>query len=226
MVVLFGPQHAPAEPGLSRTNIRFTVPSMPKVTEEHRAARREQIISAARKCVLRKGFHQASMADVIAESGLSAGAVYRYFKGKEQILESIADQSIGRVEDMLLELLADGAAPHPADVIETMLEWIVEHADDEEGDFTVIAVQAWGEAVRGGKVLDIVMPKIRQIRELWIEIARRWQAAGHLPADADPQHVGQALMGLFPGFIVQRLLVGDVTPRSYANGLRALLAAR
>ncbi|HEY9407971.1 MAG TPA: helix-turn-helix domain-containing protein, partial [Jiangellaceae bacterium] len=52
---------------------------MPRVSEAHLAARRDQILQAAWTCFARDGFHATSMQDVFAEAGLSAGAVYRYF---------------------------------------------------------------------------------------------------------------------------------------------------
>ncbi len=44
---------------------------MPKVTQQHMDARREQILDAARRCFLRDGFHSTSMQDLFAEAGLS-----------------------------------------------------------------------------------------------------------------------------------------------------------
>ncbi len=49
---------------------------MPRVTLEHTAARRIQILEAARVCFIRDGFHATSMQDIQRESGLSAGAIY------------------------------------------------------------------------------------------------------------------------------------------------------
>ena len=59
---------------------------MPRITEERRQARREQILDAARACLLEHGPEKVSMEMIIARSGLSTGAVYRYFKGKEEIM--------------------------------------------------------------------------------------------------------------------------------------------
>src|SRR3954453_3003315 len=42
---------------------------VPKVSDEHRAARREQILGAAAGCVARQGFHRMTMADVISAAG-------------------------------------------------------------------------------------------------------------------------------------------------------------
>ena len=49
---------------------------MPKVSQEHRDARRAQILRAAAACFERKGYQRTTMADIIRESGLSAGAIY------------------------------------------------------------------------------------------------------------------------------------------------------
>jgi AcrR family transcriptional regulator len=214
---------APTTARLSRTNIRFSMAGVPKVSAEHRSARREQILRAAWRCVAREGFHKTTMADVIAESGLSAGAVYGYFRSKNEIITAIADRSIGTVDQVFRAALADGRSPHPADVLQQVLEQLLQAALVEDGDLTLIAVQAWGEAVRGGEIHDLVQPRIAGVRDHWVEVARRYRAAGGLGADADPEEVGRALLGLIPGFILQRLLLGEVTPQGYAAGVRAML---
>src|SRR3972149_11455980 len=71
---------------------------MPKVTEAPLEARRSQTLDAAWPCFARKGYHQATMQDICQESGLSPGAIYRYFASKEAILKAINDrrQEMGR----------------------------------------------------------------------------------------------------------------------------------
>lgn len=56
---------------------------MPKVSDAHLEARREQILDAAEACFSREGFHQTSMQDICREAELSPGAVYRHFSSKE-----------------------------------------------------------------------------------------------------------------------------------------------
>lgn len=48
--------------------------------------RQQQVISAAKVCFSRSGFHGASMADISRESALGAGQIYRYFSSKELIV--------------------------------------------------------------------------------------------------------------------------------------------
>ena len=68
---------------------------MPKVTEAYLEARREEILDAAIACFTRKGFHQTTMEDIFREAELSAGAVYRYFAGKEEIIEAAVRKGPG-----------------------------------------------------------------------------------------------------------------------------------
>jgi len=65
---------------------------MPKIAEAARAARREQIIAAARACFARAGYHATTMADVAAQAGLSKGTPYLYFESKEALFIALAEE--------------------------------------------------------------------------------------------------------------------------------------
>ena len=64
---------------------------MPKVSEEHKEARKRQILEAAVYCFAEKGFHPTTMQDICKRAELSPGAVYLYFPGKEQLIEALVD---------------------------------------------------------------------------------------------------------------------------------------
>jgi TetR/AcrR family transcriptional repressor of uid operon len=53
--------------------------------------RRRQILDAALDCFRRRGFHQTSMHEICAAAGISAGALYRYFGSKAEIITAIAE---------------------------------------------------------------------------------------------------------------------------------------
>ena len=58
--------------------------------------RREQILEAATSVFARLGVHKARMDDIVEEAGLSKGAVYWYFKSKDEITKSILDWFLSR----------------------------------------------------------------------------------------------------------------------------------
>ena len=51
---------------------------------------RTRILDAAHRCFVRSGFHRATMQDVAAEAGMSAGNIYRYFASKDAIVAGLS----------------------------------------------------------------------------------------------------------------------------------------
>jgi AcrR family transcriptional regulator len=200
---------------------------MPRVSDAYRVNRRAEIVGAAGRRFTRNGFHATSMADIIEESGLSAGAVYRYFQSKEEIIGAVAETALRNADAIFAGLLADGAVPTPAHAVTTVIETLIAqgaHDPDTGQDLTRIALQVWAEALRNPDLHRRAGEAAGQLRAQYAEVARRWQAAGNLPADAVPEHVGAAMLGLTQGFLLQRLLVPDTSVAGYASGLQALLA--
>jgi AcrR family transcriptional regulator len=196
---------------------------MPKVSDEHRLARRQQIVAAARTCVAHHGFHKTTMADVIRESGLSAGAVYGYFKSKDEIVAAIADDALSSVDRLFEGLLATNEPLTPLAALEATVEHVALVAGQAGGDVTKVGIQAWAEALHNEAIMAIASGKYRMLRNHFVEVARRAQADGTVDPDTDPEYIAQVLFGLIPGFILQRLILGDVTPQTYIAGLAALL---
>lgn len=60
---------------------------MPRISAEKQEDRRRQIRDAAARCFARKGIQATTMREIFAESGMSAGAVYNYFKTKDELIE-------------------------------------------------------------------------------------------------------------------------------------------
>ena len=194
---------------------------MPRVSEAHRERRRQQILDAARRCFVRKGFHQSTMADVFAESGLSAGAVYRYFRGKDEIIAAIAETVVDNVTE-LLRPLVDQDPPPPLDaVLRHGLASVDDLAFGEDG-FAQLAPQVWAEALRDPVLLEVVRSRYVVVRGLLSDLVRAEQKVGRVAADADPDDVAAVLFGSIIGYLLQRLLFGELRPGPYAAGLAAL----
>ncbi|MGG2080735.1 TetR family transcriptional regulator [Lysinibacillus pakistanensis] len=51
----------------------------PKVSEEYKKERERELIEAAKKVFIEKGFVHASMQDIMDKAGISRGALYSYF---------------------------------------------------------------------------------------------------------------------------------------------------
>ncbi|CAI9399693.1 TetR/AcrR family transcriptional regulator [Nocardioides sp. T2.26MG-1] len=193
---------------------------MPKVSDEHRAA---QILDAAMRLAATEGFHRMTMAEVVAVSGLSAGAVYGYFRSKQELVRAIAQRAVGRIATTI-DALADAEPPvPPAEGLEAVLDRLLGLSDELGYDVPALAIQGWSEATRDPEVREILGTELLRVRRAWRDFAERVRDRGLLSPEADVDAVGNALMAMLPGFIVFRTVFGDVTPRSHASGVAELM---
>jgi TetR/AcrR family transcriptional regulator, transcriptional repressor of aconitase len=182
---------------------------MPKVSEEHLAARRRQILDAALVCFSRSGFHQTSMQQIFEESGLSPGAVYRYFKGKEEIVQAIAAETLGG----FAATLEAGPPTGPAGMLERLMDTF--DAVEQRDQRMRLALQVWGEAMVNPRLATFVRNAVDGLRQ---------RIAAELD-HPDPDGTARVLVALAQGIVVQRDLYGDrFDPAEFRAAALALLS--
>src|SRR3954453_12899678 len=76
---------------------------MPKVSEEHLEARREQILEGARRAFARHGYEGATVARLEEEIGLSRGAIFNYFPDKWSLFFELASRDQYELTALLME---------------------------------------------------------------------------------------------------------------------------
>lgn len=172
---------------------------------------------------MRQGFHQTSMADIFTEAGLSAGAVYGYFKSKDEIIAAIAEHVIGNVTAMLEPIVGQAPPPRLHEAIRDGLR-TAEHLAFGPDGFARLAPQVWAESLRSPRLAAVVNERYLGIHELMTRLVSAEQAAGHISSDTEPAEVAKVLVGAIMGYIVQRVLIDNVRPDSYAAGLAAMVA--
>ena len=195
---------------------------MPRVTQEHLDARRRQILDAARRCFVKNGFHATSMQDVLTEADLSAGAVYRYFRSKEEIIAAIADEALTALTASVADVLDTDPLPSLEDVVGRILA-VVGRLDAGQ-ELANLAVQVWAEALRSPALGERVAATFGGLRGALAQLAAVYVERGLIPPDVPPMSVAKVLIAIGPGFAMQRALLGDVDEEMFADGLRALLA--
>lgn len=125
---------------------------MPKVSEEYIQNKKNAIVQAAYRVCLRKPAQMVTMTDVIEESGLSQGGIYRFYKDLDEILcdmitgmrsdyniidgieEIIGDEdaSFEEVTHRICGLLADVMEEHLLDIQKINFDLTVMAINDPE----------------------------------------------------------------------------------------------
>lgn len=199
---------------------------MPRVTDEHRDRRRAQILDAARRCFARDGFHQTSMTDLLTEAGLSAGAFYRYFRSKDEVIVLIAEQGLSRLGGILDRLAGSGDACSLGEIVGEIARGMALVDRDELSHQLLVAVQGWSEALRNEDLRASVRSGFADAHAHLVRVIATSQAAGGIRADLDPHLGARVVLALVPGFILQLTVVGDVDADGFADAAVAVLDGR
>jgi AcrR family transcriptional regulator len=194
---------------------------MPKVTEEHRVARRQQIAQAALRCFTRTGFQQTSMADIIAESGLSAGAIYGHYKNKEELVEL----AVSEVLDARFLDMAEARRREPMLSPGELVRLLVEGLTAQIGDLRLL-LQIWGQVPVNPRLGELTDRVGERIRATFAGYLAEWYGQDHPPAEAARLAARDSTLyvGLVQGYITQTALFWDFDQQAYLAAVAAFTA--
>ncbi len=196
---------------------------MPRVSQSYLDSRRRQIMDAAITCFARHGFDQATMQDIVAETGMSAGAIYRYFRSKEDIVAAIAAEHHAAEAAALAEWRGgDDVAEALRHLVGVSLGRL---ADPAEQRWRRVTVQVWGEALHNDRVMSIVRGGLDAPLQILAELFRQGQRDGRLPQQLDPDGAARVCASIFQGLVLQQACDPGLDVQAYINAVLALVDA-
>jgi AcrR family transcriptional regulator len=182
---------------------------MPKVTEAHLEARRQQIMDAAWACFARKGYYQTTMQDICEESDLSPGAIYRYFAGKEAIRTAVYDRQQEWARDVLET--ARSQARQPRDTLEIIGQtmWLSYFSDPTFETMARVEIENRPEILRDKELLNDYRKNLTFWRTLVTQLLTEAKEVGQLKADVDPASLASFFICAHQGLLHLRLVDPD-----------------
>ncbi len=166
---------------------------MPRVSTAFKEDRRAEILDAARRCVARSGFHQASMQDICAEAGMSPGNLYRYFPSKEAIIAGIAERDRAEVGAQL------AAAQYTDDFFATFAALVRHHLVDRSADDVGLCAEMVSESRRNPAIGRIMQDFDADVHTRLIAMLRAAAERGDIRSDVDFEGVVTMLMVIADG---------------------------
>jgi TetR/AcrR family transcriptional regulator, transcriptional repressor of aconitase len=198
---------------------------MPRITDQRREARREQVLEAARACLQERGLEAVSMEMIIARSGLSTGAVYGYFKGKDQIINAVITEGTAEMSASLAPILTNPEPPSPPEFLEQVLHAIVGFGRNKKADIDRLGVSlhGWSHSQSDAELKAATRASYAGLRQLFLDVVRRWQASGTIDATVDPECIAELMTSITLGFVAQRALAGSADVTAHVSALRTLM---
>jgi AcrR family transcriptional regulator len=117
--------------------------------DERAQERRVQIVEAARQCVVRRGFHASTMAEIAATAKMSVGLIYRYFPNKDAIAHAIVESVVNRTDPPSIPHRSEEIA---GDIARLMLS----EPPPEQRENQMLLLEVHVEATRNPVVAEIM----------------------------------------------------------------------
>ncbi|HSG14367.1 MAG TPA: helix-turn-helix domain-containing protein [Gaiellaceae bacterium] len=162
---------------------------MPKISEERKAERREQILAGARRAFAENGYEGATVARLEEATGLSRGAIFNYFPSKEDLFLELAWRDNERLIGLWLEHGWEAA-----------LREVVREDPDWLGVYLEMTRKVRTDAEFARRHEERTE---RELAPLLVERVREQQARGTLRDDYPPERVAGFIGLVADGVVLQ-----------------------
>ena len=159
--------------------------------------RREQIIAAARKTIIKYGSEHVTVKAIAKAVGISEGNIYRHFKSKRDILSLLADYT----EDNLVGDITRASARNKPrlEVLDSVLKSHLSHVQQRRGiSFQVIAeIISLGDKKLNRKIYHTIERYTSHLKNLLAEGVE----SGEVREDVDLEAAATVLFGIIQGLV-------------------------
>lgn len=186
---------------------------------EGRAARRKEIMAAARWCFLRKGFHAASTAEISEKASISVAGLYQYFPTKADLVMALVEEDL----EMDLEWVSDLAKAES--LHEGLTKLVLEYANDVGcGDAMRLRLEVTAEASRDPKIAAVFSDLEARLVTAVSRLLADRQVRGEIDATLDPEVTARTVLAFLDGVFGWIAVGGDSRANeAFAHAALALL---
>jgi AcrR family transcriptional regulator len=163
------------------------------------AIRRQQLIEAARRVVLRKGYHRATIHDIAAEAGVSTGIPHHYFPDRDELLFATLEHVAEQMRQMVATAVERAGTPR--DKLEAYVR-AASPAHQIIRDGWLVWLEYWADAIRDPRLAEFHRGRYTWWREQLGGILRQGMAEGCFRS-VDVEDFVLHLIGLVDGLSIQ-----------------------
>lgn len=184
---------------------------------ERSEQRRQQILLAAAGCFERRGFHNASIAEISKVAGMSVGHIYHYFANKEAIIQAMVENRAEEIVQAMEEMRSR------EDVFAALVDCAGENLNrSTRASAAALKIEVLAEAARNPQILSTLHDADRisqtQLRETLLRVS---PALGECPKALDAK--ANVIAALFDGLAIRTLVNPDFDRSAVIEALRLAL---
>lgn len=162
---------------------------------------RRRIMSAAVKLFATQGYNVSSVAEICNAAGISKGAFYHHFPGKQDLFVAVLEEWLAGL-DAELERIRDVSGSVTESLL-SMTGMMGEVFSQAEGQLPMF-LEFWVQAMRNPEIEALVIAPYRRYRQFFAGIIQQGIDQGEF-ADVDADMAAGMLVSMAVGYIVQGL---------------------
>jgi|GEM_PF-992034 len=192
----------------------------PKVPKAYLEARQNEILGAAYKCFMEKGFHNTTMQDIYDATNLSPGAVYNYFPGKEDIVVA----AVKEFSDWTLAPLSSLISENPDESFIKYFQFLFSpiKQNDITKSFSLFH-DIYSEATRNSRIRQAVIKLMNAVGVKLTGPVKRKQRAGFFNSRLDPLSIAHVMAGMVWAAAVHKMLEPDFDMENFGQVCEAMI---
>jgi len=188
---------------------------MPKVSEQHKAEVRKRLISAAFECFREKGYEGTTTREILARSGLSAGAFYHYFDSKDDLIAAAGTQTADSEVSAMVEQVS--AEDPPGVLLAKLAAALLAPPPRFASMLPAVRVQAAHQPV----IRESLSNYDERVVALLTSFSRQAQSEGDLLEDIDVEALNELVIGIYES--LQARGQSDTWVTSYERVVRVFI---
>jgi AcrR family transcriptional regulator len=172
------------------------MPMSPRITEERKRETHERILATAENLFLTRGLNETSMNDIVEATGLSKGALYSHFNGKEELILAIHER---KVEEAIEQFT--GSIPEGLSSVEKLsrLADLALSLDAHPRTFQAANFEFMAAVSRNPAARPALNERYSRLTGFIKAIVEEGQASGEFREDADAGQVAAILFAAAEG---------------------------
>ncbi len=193
----------------------------PKMPEEHTEFRRKQIVAAAWDCFTENGYHETTVRDIARRMNASTGVIYRYFNGKDEILQEVVrcgQEGTAQILDMVA-----GKETSREAIAELLRIYSEEMSEVERIRNASGAIALWAEALKKDNYYRICESQQKPVFDQLTGLISRGITAGEFKVTLDPEAFAGFILALLTGLQVQSVLSPGLDTSAYYESVQRIL---
>lgn len=183
--------------------------------------RRNEILDAAERLLVTKGYEQMAMRDLMDELQIAKGTVYHYFDSKQALLEALVERIGAQAEQIVLSIVSDRQMPAQDKLLRVFA--VLDQYKQQNKDLVFAFMRVWYADENALFRHKLYLTRVKRLAPRFAQIIQQGVAEGAFTTPY-PDHAARTILALLEdlGYAIVELLLAEEDGHPDTSRLRQI----